>query len=351
MSIGARIKAARAMAGLSQRELAEKAEVSAMAISKYERDLDVPGSAVLLRLAKSLCVAIEYFFRPTTVTLTAPTYRKRASLPPVEEAQILQRVEEWLERSLEVESLFDEAPHVDLPPKQSVGTMEEVEAVALGLRERWQLGIDAIKGLIEILEAHGVQVGLVDTPEDFDALTLWANTTIPVIVVKCDLPGDRQRFSLAHELAHLVLEPTESLDAETAARRFAGGFLAPAPIVEAELGAKRRALSLYELHLLKHKYGLSMQAWIHRARDHGILGEREAARLLEQFKKRGWCLVEPGDALPPEHPQRQKRLVMRALAEDLISPGRAAELLGKPLSQFQQQEAEQHGGLPVAVGA
>ena len=100
MSIGARIKAARAMAGLSQREPADKAEVSAMAISKYERDLDVPGSAVLLRLAKSLRVGIEYFFRPTTVTLTAPTYRKHASLPRVEEAQILQRVEEWLERSL-----------------------------------------------------------------------------------------------------------------------------------------------------------------------------------------------------------------------------------------------------------
>lgn len=351
MSIGVRIKAARAMAGLSQRGLAEQAGVSAMAISKYERDLDVPGSAVLLRLAKSLHVGIEYFFRPPSVMFAAPIYRKRASLPPVEEAQILQRVQEWLERYLEVEELLGESPHVDLPPKRPVGTLEEVEAVALDLREQWQLGTDAIEGLIEILEAHGVKVGLTDAHEDFDALTLWANDTTPVIVVKRTLPGDRQRFSLAHELGHLMLEPTRALDPEKAAYRFAGAFLATAPAVKAELGAQRHVLSLYELHLLKHKYGLSMQAWIHRAKDLGILGELDARRLVQQFNDRGWRRVEPGDALPSEHPQRQERLVMRALAEDVISPGRASELLAKPLSQFQAEEAEQHGGLPIAIGA
>jgi len=44
-----------------------------------------------------------------------------------------------------------------------------------------------------------------------------------------------------------------------------------------------------------------------------------------------------------------KRLVLRALAEDLISESRAAELLGMPLAQFWQEEAEQHDGFPVAV--
>jgi len=350
MSIGVRIRAARAMAGLSQRSLAEQVGVSAMAISKYERDLDAPGSAVLLRLAKSLRVGLEYFFRPTAVALTAPSYRKRASLPRAEEARILQQVQESLERYLEIEDLLGETPSVDLPPKQSVATLQEVEAVALRLREQWQLGTDAIEGLIERLEAHGVKVGLVDAHGDFDALTLWANDSTPVIVVKRDLPGDRQRFSLAHELGHLVLDPIMGLDPEQAAYRFAGAFLAPAPAVEAELGATRHVLSLYELHLLKHKYGLSMQAWIHRAEDLGILSERDAKRLLKEFGERGWRRAEPGDALPSERPQRQERLIMRALAEDIISPGRAAELLAKPLRQFQAEEAEQHGGLPLALG-
>lgn len=351
MSIGARIKAARALAGLSQRELATQAGVSAMAISKYERDLDVPGSAVLLRLAKSLSVRIEYFFRSLSVVLTISIDHKRRSLPPGVQARLVQQVQEWLERYLEVESLFEGLSHVDLPPKRPVATLDDIETIALELRERWQLGNDAIEELCESLEAHGVKVGLVEVDQEFDALTLWANGAIPIIVVKRDLPGDRQRFALAQELAYLVLDPAVGLDPEAAAFRFAGAFLVPAPAVETELGARRHAISLYELHLLKHKYGLSMQAWLYRAKDLKILDERDASRLLNQFRKGSWDSIEPGDALPPEHPQRQKRLVMRALAEDFISPARAAELLGKSLSQFRQEEAKQHGGLLIAVGA
>jgi transcriptional regulator with XRE-family HTH domain len=65
--IGERIKIARRAAGLSQRALAKAVGVSAMAISKYERELDTPGSDVLLRLAQALGVKTEYFLRPTTV--------------------------------------------------------------------------------------------------------------------------------------------------------------------------------------------------------------------------------------------------------------------------------------------
>lgn len=41
------------------------------------------------------------------------------------------------------------------------------------------------------------------------------------------MPGDRQRFTLAHELGHLLFERrlAENLDVEPAANRFSGGFL------------------------------------------------------------------------------------------------------------------------------
>jgi len=103
------------------------------------------------------------------------------------------------------------------------------------------------------------------------------------------------------------------------------------------------------LHLLKHKYGLSMQAWVYRAKDLGILSESSATRLFRQFRQKGWHRLEPGDQIPPEEPKRMKRLVLRALAEDVVSESRAAELLGMPLRQFWQEEAEQHEGFPVAV--
>jgi Zn-dependent peptidase ImmA (M78 family) len=140
------------------------------------------------------------------------------------------------------------------------------------------------------------------------------------------------------------------VDEEKAADRFAGAFLVPAPVARFELGERRDTLHLYELHLLKHKYGLSMQGWIYRARDLGILSENATIRLFQDFRRAGWHRHEPGDQLPPEVPKRMERLVLRALAEDLISESRGAELLGKPLAQFYREEAAQHAGFPAVAG-
>jgi Zn-dependent peptidase ImmA (M78 family)/DNA-binding XRE family transcriptional regulator len=351
MSIGERLKIARHAARLSQRDLAEAAEVSAMAISKYERDLDMPSSGVLIRLARALDVKTEYFLRPVTVTVSAPAYRRRTSLPRKQEQAITAQIQEWLERYLDVESFFGGPPEFELPPDldRRVTSLDEVERVAIELREGWDLGLAPIESLVEVLEDHGIKVGLIEGHQDFDSLTFWVDDTIPVIVVKRSVPGDRQRFNLAHELGHLVLEITEGVDEEAAAYRFAGAFLVPEPVARFELGDRRQTLSLHELHLLKHKYGLSMQAWIYRAKNLGVLSEPAATQLFREFRQQGWHREEPGDQIPPEEPERMKRLVLRAMAEDLISKSRVAELLGMPLAQFYREEAEQHEGFPVAV--
>ncbi len=351
MTIGERIKIARRAAGLSQRALAATVDVSAMAISKYERQLDIPSSGVLLHLAQALNVKTEYFLRPVTVTVTAPSYRRRTSLPRKQEYAIIGQIQEWLERYLDVESFFGGPPSFDLPADldRCVASLDEVERVALNLRQEWDLGLTPMESLVEVLEDRGIKVGLVGGHEDFDALTFWADDNMPVIVVKRDLPGDRQRFNLAHELGHLILEPAGDVDIEDAAYRFAGAFLVPEPVARFELGDHRQTLDLHELHLLKHKYGLSMQAWIYRAKDLDILSESAATQLFKQFRQQGWRRREPGDQIPLEEPGRLKRLVIRALAEDMMSQSRAAELLGMPLAQFWQEEAEQHDGFPATV--
>ena len=67
--IGERIQQARKASGFSMRDLAEKAGISAMAISKYENNKSTPSSGVLLALAKALGVRTEYFFRQVSVKL------------------------------------------------------------------------------------------------------------------------------------------------------------------------------------------------------------------------------------------------------------------------------------------
>jgi len=116
-----------------------------------------------------------------------------------------------------------------------------------------------------------------------------------------------------------------------------------------ELGENPRNLGLHELHLLKHKYGVSMQAWVYRARDLDIISEHTARQLYILFRSEGWHEREPGDQIEPETPGQMKRLVLRALAEDVVSESHAAELLGRPLCQFWQEEAEEHAGFPAPV--
>jgi len=354
MVIGERLKGARRAAGLSQRALAEMVGVSVMAISKYERGLNTPSSPVLIRLAQALGVKTEYFLRPVTVEMTAPAFRCRSSLSVKEERAILARTKEWIERSLDVESFFEGAPQFAVPSSvnRHAGSLDDVERVAMDLRAAWKLGQSPIESVVEVLEDQGIKVGLVEAHDDFDGLTVWANGAVPVIIVKRGLPGDRQRFNLAHELGHLVLEPNEGVNDEKAAHRFAGAFLVPEAVVRFELGSKRRSLDLRELHSLKHKYGMSMQAWIYRAKDLEILSEAAATRWFREFRRRGWHREEPGEPVPPEKAgRRMERLVMRALVEGLISRSRAAELLGKPLARFVQEEERQYGEYPAIVGS
>lgn len=331
MLIGERIRIARRRAELSQRALGDAAGVSATAVSKYERGLDVPGSAVLLRLAKALGVRTEYFLRPVTVNLSGPSYRRRTPLPRKKERAIQGQVQEWLERYLVIESLVGEARAFQPPARldRRVASPDEVERVALGLRRAWALGLAPIESLAEVLEDEGIKVGLVEGHEDFEALTFWLDDESAVFALKRGLPGDRQRFSLAHELGHVLLQPAEGVDPEKAAYRFAGAFLVPAPAAYGELGQSRTTLHHSELHLLKKKYGLSMQAWVHRARELGIISEGSAARLRRTFRQEGWHRQEPGGQIPPEKCRRMERLALRALAEGVISRSRAAELLGQ----------------------
>ncbi|MFO7952723.1 MAG: XRE family transcriptional regulator [Bacillota bacterium] len=350
--IGEKIRLARRANGLSLRDLADLVGVSHTAIAKYEHGRDTPNSDLLLRIAKQLGVKIEYFFRNTTVNLSIPEYRKKNTLKRKQENAIMAKIEEWLERYLAVEELFPNQQVLNesvFPAhlKDTVQNPEESENIAEQLRDEWQLGLDPIENFSDLLEDRGIKVGLLDGSNGFDACTFTMGDGTPVIALSLDLPGDRQRFNLAHELGHFFVKAEDKKMKEKSAHRFAGAFLVPAQMARLELGKHRNSINLYELHLLKHKYGLSMQAWIYRAKDLGIISESSANGLFKLFRYKGWHKEEPGDTLPSEEPKRMERLVMRALAEDLISESRAAELLSLPLEDFWRKVTNEHDGLPA----
>lgn len=266
-----------------------------------------------------------------------------------QQVRVVHGITDWLERYLQVESVFLEKCYerFELPAQIDyvIKSVDEAERVAEDLRRAWELGFGPLDNLIELLEEKGIKVGIIKGFDSFDSCTLIEKNSGPVIVVKENLVGDRQRFDLAHELGHIVLQFSRAIDKEAAAHRFAASFLVPAVAARKELGNRRITISLFELHMLKHKYGFSMQGWIYRARDLGILPAEYANRMFRSFGQRGFRFKEPGDQLPSEEPKRMQRLIFRALSEQIITERRAAEVLGMPLDQFWREVGQAHGEL------
>jgi transcriptional regulator with XRE-family HTH domain len=206
--LNARIKSARTAAGMSLRALAAETHVSAMALSKYERGVIRPSPKVIEALAKALRVPPEHFTADAPLELKGVEYRASSRMTPVSKRLIHDEIRKQLGVRREIEAIVPEirSPAFRLPSRASpIVSMDEIEDVAERLRDTWGLGAQPISNLTNVLEAHGVRVVHARIRDGwFDGLSARVDEW-PVVAVGADWPGDRQRFTLAHELGHLVL--------------------------------------------------------------------------------------------------------------------------------------------------
>jgi Zn-dependent peptidase ImmA (M78 family)/DNA-binding XRE family transcriptional regulator len=348
--IGNRLKRAREALGLSLRDLeaAIQGQVSAQAIGKYERDEMMPGSAVLLSLARALDVSPEYLLSERAIELAGVDFRKAPHAGVKEERAVEASVLDQVERYLELEELFPQADLAwDAPADEAfeIHRVEDAEEAAEALRRLWKLGIDPIPFMAELLEDRGVKVIALELPENVSGSKAFVqrpeHNDVPVIVVNQGHNGERQRFTLAHELAHLVLRfgGLSEAEQEKAADRFAGAFLVAKDMLLQLMGGNRTAVSIGELADLKKTFQVSLAALAVRCSQLGILSKAAYGRLWGQIKNSGWnsqASDEP-NPLPPEVPRRMERLCMRAVAEGAISDSRAAELLNISVREFDRR--------------
>lgn len=350
--IGERLKLARSAAGLSLRGLEERIGnlVTAQAIGKYERNETMPGSSVLIALADALGVSEDYLVGDQEMVLEAVEFRKKKITGKREEAQVEAKVLHFLERYLMIEELLH-LPSVEWnspreAPYPVMRDVSEADRAARSLRNHWGLGNDPIPNLVELLEEQGIKVLAVELTT-IDGLTAdvrrAGKDTVPVIVVNCKAWGERQRFTLAHELGHLVMEVNSRVREEKAADRFAGAFLMPAEALWAEIGKHRKAIGWGELFELKKLFGASVQAITYRCKDLGIFSEATYQRLFNEFNRLGWRrppYKEPYARKKGEEPKRFKRLTFRAVAEGAISEAKAAELLAISVQELNRRMEE-----------
>ncbi|MCB1380028.1 MAG: ImmA/IrrE family metallo-endopeptidase [Alphaproteobacteria bacterium] len=350
---GQRLRLARKKAGLSMQRLAEQIDppLSAQAISKYEKDQMMPSSSVLVQLGKTLGVSLDFLMAGHVKGLRGVEFRKHSATSAQDQARAEAIVIEHLEDYLAIEEILELPPQPDRFGElrnHTVQTFEEAEALAIRLRQHWNLGNDPIPSMTRLLEDKGIRVIEADLPPRFDGLAcdvelMGTRGETEVVVVSSQSGIERKRFNLAHELAHRVIVAVgPGLNKEKAMHRFAGAFLVPGDHLKEEIGDSRKRITYHEIVRLKQFHGVSAAALLMRLRDVAIVSPSTVDYAFRTYA-RSWRKSEPepiglGQGVGAfESPARYKSLVWRALGDELISPVRAAQMLHKPLKNVEQQ--------------
>ena len=340
-----RFKSARLLNGLSLQDLANALDnkVTRQALHRYEKGEVTPDSEMVNLLSEALKVRPDYFFRDTKVEIGVIEYRKINRLSAKEEAKVVEQTREYLSRYLELEEILGLSNKFinHLSEYKNITTYEEVNEAANHLRKEWELGTDPIFNIVELLEDKHIKVVKIDADLDFDGLQTWVNGTIPVVAynVRKLEKNDRIRFTLLHELGHLLLSFGDITEhqKETLCHQFAGAMLLPEETLKEELGSFRNRLFIPELGNIKKQYGISLQAIVMRAKVCGIINENYTKQFFFMIKQMNWKIDEPIQYEGVEESNRFDQLIYRALAEEQISMSKAASLKNQKLAEFRNE--------------
>lgn len=307
-NVGARVKRLRESADLRQKDLAQRAGLSAGSVSMIENGAQTPDAAALSALAQVLDCSADYFTRdrgPSEATKPRLRAYADASKRLVDSyvADTLTAAEAILELQLrripdrlptflgdlgdddDIEVFADEVRSVagvgdGLPVGNATRAAERLGVVVLPMRS--ELG----RHLGMSMRVDGIPIMRASRPSNDE---------------DHPIPGDRQRFTLAHELGHLLLHANQdppgssgaAADSERQANRFASAFLAPAEPVLEDLRAVGGRPTLNNFAHLKDRWGFSIKGFVMRFAQLGVIEPDQARSLYKQISARRWNKHEP----------------------------------------------------------
>lgn len=337
-----RIQNARLLRGLSQQDVADELGVSKQMISKYEKGTAMPTSHRLIKLSKLFNLKIDYFFNSFKVDIGEVNFRKKSTFSKKRQNSLKEQIKISLENYLWIEDALSIDYSFENKIKDcAISSIKDIEVAVLKLKKEWDIGTDPIHNIVQLLEDKEIKViELYDVDEKFDGLATYVNGKYPVIVVNGNFPVERKRFTLLHELGHLLLNlpNCEISEEENFCNKFASEFLLPKNIVINDFGGKRNHITINELIATQKKYGISIPAILYKLVDAGILSKDKQKQFYikmnfnPSFKKD----INLSRFETPEKSNRYERLVYRALAQENISISKASALLGKNIEVIKE---------------
>jgi Zn-dependent peptidase ImmA (M78 family) len=187
-------------------------------------------------------------------------------------------------RGVEIES-ENKLPRMDLADYH-----DSPAHIAKLLRGIWNLPSGPIQNLTQTIEsAGGIVFRCSFGTGKVDAISQWLPGLPPLFFVNSDIPGDRLRYTLAHELGHLIMHQIPTVNLEVEANRFAAELLMPEKDIKPHLGS----LSIQKLAAMKPYWKVAMSALLKRAFELGKVTASQYRKLNTQISKYGFKTSEP----------------------------------------------------------
>lgn len=301
------LRLARGARQRTQGEIAAAISVSQGKVSKWEDAILAPSDEEVVRVADYLLFRPHFFYEQDQVYgfgSCCMYHRKRKALALHTLNSIHDRINII---RMGVGKLLKnvQMQHKNRFESLDIDEYNSAAEIAQLVRAQWQMPLGPVRSLIAVVEdAGGIVVPMHFGTTYLDAVSQWPRGMPPMFFINTAIPADRWRWSLAHEVGHIVMHRVPTPDAEAEADRFAGEFLLP----EREVRPDLQNLDLAKAARLKPRWRVSMQALIRRAHDINELTKRRYTSLFAYLSKLGYRKNEPRP-IEPEYPTTLKKLV------------------------------------------
>ncbi len=340
--IGKNLKRIRLLKNLSLKDAGNLLNMTATAISKYEKGEILPDSKKLIDFANAYNVkSIDLLKVYNVPKMQFTSFRKKKRLTGQNLELLKELIENKVSKYLEVIEMNNiDTVNMKLK-KYSCLNLDDAEKVARDFRNDIKISNkQPISDLINILENLGIIIIQIENPnnrfDDFDGLSEIVNNIPVIVLLKGIKDGARQRFTIAHELGHLILDiKNKELDEEKLCNRFASALLMPKEAIINEFGSSRENISFFELKAFKNEYKVSFTAICYRLKDLNIISEYLYKKLNIILSKK----IGKNDPNPiePEISYQFKKIVYKLENNKIISLNKACELLEVTVDEYNSE--------------
>lgn len=340
--IGNNLRRIRLLRNLSLREVSEKLNISATAINKYEKGIIIPDSKRIIEFANIYNVkTIQILKTYENPNMKFTSFRKSKTLSGKKLELLETIISDNVSKYLEVIEMNNINNNFNKIKEYECNNLEDAEKAAADFRDI--IGISKrqpLSDITNILENLGIIIINIDDDnrnfKDFDGLSEIVNNIPFIILLNNTKDGARQRFTIAHELGHLVLKfKNNKLNEEKMCNRFASSLLMPKDAIINEIGTTRSTISFFELKAFKEEYKVSYSATINRLKELNIISEYLYKKLNIYLRKN--INKEENTAILPETSNLFKKLVYKLETNNIISTTKACELLEVTTYEFKRE--------------